>query len=318
MVYDDPVTINHLHQYMSQYVIEAKDLTKRYRDLTAVDSISFSVTRGELFGFLGPNGAGKTTTMKMVQCVSPRTGGKLRVFGDDPETSGRIIRKRIGVVPQETNLDPDLSVFDNLTVYARFFDIGRDDAIKRAKNLLEFFELEGKKDTIIEKLSGGMKRRLLLARALMNNPDLLILDEPTIGLDPQARHHIWEKLLKLRAEGHTIVLTTHYLDEAARLCDRLVIMDHAKILVDGSPDALVRTFIGMDIVETDKSDQVTRYLDSINISYGTGGEMIQVRTDKPRELADRLTEQFREIRVITRPGSLEDVFLMLTGRGIRE
>ncbi len=318
MVYDDRVTINHLHQYMSQYVIEAKDLTKRYRDLTAVDSISFSVTRGELFGFLGPNGAGKTTTMKMVQCVSPRTGGKLRVFGDDPETSGRIIRKRIGVVPQETNLDPDLSVFDNLTVYARFFDIGRDDAIKRAKNLLEFFELEGKKDTIIEKLSGGMKRRLLLARALMNNPDLLILDEPTIGLDPQARHHIWEKLLKLRAEGHTIVLTTHYLDEAARLCDRLVIMDHAKILVDGSPDALVRTFIGMDIVETDKSDQVTRYLDSINISYGTGGEMIQVRTDKPRELADRLTEQFREIRVITRPGSLEDVFLMLTGRGIRE
>ena len=318
MVYDDPVTINHLHQYMSQYVIEAKDLTKRYRDLTAVDSISFSVTRGELFGFLGPNGAGKTTTMKMVQCVSPRTGGKLRVFGDDPETSGRIIRKRIGVVPQETNLDPDLSVFDNLTVYARFFDIGRDDAIKRAKNLLEFFELEGKKDTIIEKLSGGMKRRLLLARALMNNPDLLILDEPTIGLDPQARHHIWEKLLKLRAEGHTIVLTTHYLDEAARLCDRLVIMDHAKILVEGSPDALVRTFIGMDIVETDKSDQVTRYLDSINISYGTGGEMIQVRTDKPRELADRLTEQFREIRVITRPGSLEDVFLMLTGRGIRE
>ena len=318
MVYDDPVTINHLHQYMSQYVIEAKDLTKRYRDLTAVDSISFSVTRGELFGFLGPNGAGKTTTMKMVQCVSPRTGGKLRVFGDDPETSGRIIRKRIGVVPQETNLDPDLSVFDNLTVYARFFDIGRDDALKRAKNLLEFFELEGKKDTIIEKLSGGMKRRLLLARALMNNPDLLILDEPTIGLDPQARHHIWEKLLKLRAEGHTIVLTTHYLDEAARLCDRLVIMDHAKILVEGSPDALVRTFIGMDIVETDKSDQVTRYLDSINISYGTGGEMIQVRTDKPRELADRLTEQFREIRVITRPGSLEDVFLMLTGRGIRE
>ncbi len=303
---------------MSQYVIEAKDLTKRYRDLTAVDSISFSVTRGELFGFLGPNGAGKTTTMKMVQCVSPRTGGKLRVFGDDPETSGRIIRKRIGVVPQETNLDPDLSVFDNLTVYARFFDIGRDDALKRAKNLLEFFELEGKKDTIIEKLSGGMKRRLLLARALMNNPDLLILDEPTIGLDPQGRHHIWEKLLKLRAEGHTIVLTTHYLDEAAKLCDRLVIMDHAKILVEGSPDALVRTFIGMDIVETDKSDQVTRYLDSINISYGTGGEMIQVRTDKPRELADRLTEQFREIRIITRPGSLEDVFLMLTGRGLRE
>ena len=211
-------------------VIEATGLIKRYRELTAVNGITFSVRKGELFGFLGPNGAGKTTTMKMVQCVSPRSGGALKIFGEDPEFSGRSIRKRIGVVPQETNLDPDLSVFDNLVMYARFFDISKSDAEKRALSLLEFFELEAKMDTIIEKLSGGMKRRLLLARSLMNNPDLLILDEPTIGLDPQARHHIWEKLLKLRAEGHTIVLTTHYLDEAARLCDRLVIMDHGNIL----------------------------------------------------------------------------------------
>ena len=299
-------------------VIEATGLIKRYRELTAVNGITFSVTKGELFGFLGPNGAGKTTTMKMVQCVSPRSGGELKIFGEDPEFSGRKIRKRIGVVPQETNLDPDLSVFDNLVMYARFFDIPKSDAEKRALSLLEFFELEAKMDTIIEKLSGGMKRRLLLARSLMNNPDLLILDEPTIGLDPQARHHIWEKLLKLRAEGHTIVLTTHYLDEAARLCDRLVIMDHGNILVEGSPDELVRTYIGMDIVETDNTDEVSRYLNLMNISFEIGGETIQIRTDKPRELANILMEKFQGIRVITRPGSLEDVFLMLTGRRIRE
>ncbi len=299
-------------------VIEATGLIKRYRELTAVNGITFSVRKGELFGFLGPNGAGKTTTMKMVQCVSPRSGGKLKIFGEDPEFSGRKIRKRIGVVPQETNLDPDLSVFDNLVMYARFFDIPKSDAEKRALSLLEFFELEAKMDTIIEKLSGGMKRRLLLARSLMNNPDLLILDEPTIGLDPQARHHIWEKLLKLRAEGHTIVLTTHYLDEAARLCDRLVIMDHGNILVEGSPDELVRAYIGMDIVETDNTDEVTRYLNLMDISFEIGGETIQIRTNKPRELADILMDKFQGIRVITRPGSLEDVFLMLTGRRIRE
>ena len=299
-------------------VIEATGLIKRYRELTAVNGITFSVRKGELFGFLGPNGAGKTTTMKMVQCVSPRSGGKLKIFGEDPEFSGRKIRKRIGVVPQETNLDPDLSVFDNLVMYARFFDIPKSDAEKRALSLLEFFELQAKKNTIIEKLSGGMKRRLLLARSLMNNPDLLILDEPTIGLDPQARHHIWEKLLKLRAEGHTIVLTTHYLDEAARLCDRLVIMDHGNILVEGSPDELVRTYIGMDIVETDNTDEVTRYLNLMDISFEIGGETIQIRTNKPRELADILMDKFQGIRVITRPGSLEDVFLMLTGRRIRE
>jgi len=299
-------------------VIEATGLIKRYRELTAVNGITFSVRKGELFGFLGPNGAGKTTTMKMVQCVSPRSGGALKIFGEDPEFSGRSIRKRIGVVPQETNLDPDLSVFDNLVMYARFFDISKSDAEKRALSLLEFFELQAKKNTIIEKLSGGMKRRLLLARSLMNNPDLLILDEPTIGLDPQARHHIWEKLLKLRAEGHTIVLTTHYLDEAARLCDRLVIMDHGNILVEGSPDELVRTYIGMDIVETDNTDEVTRYLNLMDISFEIGGETIQIRTNKPRELADILMDKFQGIRVITRPGSLEDVFLMLTGRRIRE
>jgi len=303
---------------MKPAVIEARDLLKRYGELTAVDSITFSVSKGELFGFLGPTGAGKTTTMKMVQCVSPRSAGELKIFGKDPETSGRSIRKRIGVVPQETNLDTDLSVLDNLVMYARFFDVTFGDAALRAGQLLEFFELETKKDTIIEKLSGGMKRRLLLARALMNRPELLILDEPTIGLDPQARHHIWEKLLKLRAEGHTIVLTTHYLDEAARLCDRLVIMDHGKILVEGSPDDLIRTYIGMDIVETDNTREVTAFLESAGIPYESGGDTIQVRTQKPREIADTIMERFMGIRVITRPGTLEDVFLLLTGRRMRE
>ncbi|PWR75173.1 ABC transporter ATP-binding protein [Methanospirillum stamsii] len=303
---------------MNLPVIEASGLIKRYRDLTAVNSIHFSVPKGELFGFLGPNGAGKTTTMKMVQCVSPRTDGTLRVFGMDPDTSGREIRKRIGVVPQETNLDPDLSVFDNLSMYARFFDISSQDADFRAQELLEFFELETKRDTIIEKLSGGMKRRLLLARALINRPELLILDEPTIGLDPQARHHIWEKLIKLRADGHTIVLTTHYLDEAARLCDRLVIMDVGSILVEGSPDFLVSHYIGMDIVETENTPEVALFLEKAGIPYEKGGEMIQVRTTDPGKIADALRDTFQSIRVIIRPGSLEDVFLLLTGRRIRD
>lgn len=303
---------------MNLPVIEASGLIKRYRDLTAVNSIHFSVPKGELFGFLGPNGAGKTTTMKMVQCVSPRTDGTLRVFGMDPDTSGREIRKRIGVVPQETNLDPDLSVFDNLSMYARFFDISSQDAAFRAQELLEFFELETKRDTIIEKLSGGMKRRLLLARALINRPELLILDEPTIGLDPQARHHIWEKLIKLRADGHTIVLTTHYLDEAARLCDRLVIMDVGSILVEGSPDFLVNHYIGMDIVETENIPEVALFLEKAGIPYEKGGEMIQVRTTDPGKIADALRDTFQSIRVIIRPGSLEDVFLLLTGRRIRD
>lgn len=303
---------------MTSTVIFADGLIKRYKELTAVDSISFSVSEGELFGFLGPNGAGKTTTMKMVQCVSPRTGGNLQIFGMDPDLSGRNIRRRIGVVPQETNLDPDLSVCDNLVVYARFFDIPPGEAETRAMELLRFFELETKRDTIIEKLSGGMKRRLLLARALMNQPDLLILDEPTIGLDPQARHHMWEILYKLRADGHTIVLTTHYLEEAARLCDRLVIMDQGKILTEGSPEELVKQYIGMDIVETDNIPEVVTYLTSLGISYETGGETIQIKTQNPRRISDALLDSVQGIRVITRPGTLEDVFLLLTGRRLRE
>ena len=303
---------------MTEIVINADGLIKKYGDIIAVDNIRFFVRKGELFGFLGPNGAGKTTTMKMVQCVSPKSGGNLTIFGLDPDLEGREIRKRIGVVPQETNLDPDLSVHDNLTIYASFYKIPPREAASRAMEILKFFELESKKDTVIEKLSGGMKRRLLLARALINQPDLLILDEPTIGLDPQARHHIWERLIRLRTEGHTIVLTTHYLDEAARLCDRLVIMDQGHILVEGTPDSLVKEYIGMDIVETDMNPEVRKYLEDSGITYESGGETIQIRTKNPKKVVESLIDRFERVRVITRPASLEDVFLMLTGRRIRE
>ncbi|HWQ65249.1 MAG TPA: ATP-binding cassette domain-containing protein [Methanospirillum sp.] len=303
---------------INEQVIQAKNLYKSYGSLVAVDGVSFSVKKGELFGFLGPNGAGKTTTMKMCQCVSPRTAGTLSIFSLDPEKNGRDIRSRIGVVPQETNLDPDLTVSENLLVFASYFDISRGDAQIRIDELLNFFQLTTKRNTLIEQLSGGMKRRLLLARAMINQPDLLILDEPTIGLDPQARHHIWERLLLIRAQGRTIVLTTHYLDEAARLCDRLVIMDQGKILEEGSPRDLINKHINMDIVEVDNTPEVNRCLDAARIAFEIGGETVQVRTKNTREVADRLLSECPGVRVITRPATLEDVFLMLTGRRLRE
>ncbi|MDD1653449.1 MAG: ABC transporter ATP-binding protein, partial [Methanomicrobiales archaeon] len=210
-------------------VIEATGLTKRFGDFTAVDHVSFRVEPGEVFGFLGPNGAGKTTTMRMIQCVSPKTEGSLRVFGMEVEGHEVEIKRQIGVVPQENNLDPDFTVYKNLAVYARYFDLPRAEAEATIEELLAFVELAEKRDTPIEKLSGGMKRRLILARALVNRPRLLILDEPTVGLDPQARHLIWERLREIRNRGNTIVLTTHYLEEAERLCDRLVIMDRGGI-----------------------------------------------------------------------------------------
>ena len=299
-------------------IIEADDLTKIYSDITAVSHIRFSVRKGEIFGFLGPNGAGKTTTMKMIQCVSPRTSGMLRVFGIDPDIDPAGIKQRIGVVPQETNLDPDFTCAGNLLLYARYFDIPPEEAARRVENLLEFVSLTEKRDSSIEKLSGGMKRRLILARALINNPDLLILDEPTIGLDPQARHLIWERLRLLRSQGNTIVLTTHYLDEAARLCDRLVIMDHGTFLVEGAPADLVREQVGTEIIEMDNTPEVTACLADLGIPYENIGDLVQVSIDGSRELAKTLLDRCRMSRISTRPATLEDVFLKLTGRTLRE
>ena len=299
-------------------IIQAENLTKTYNDIIAVDGISFTVRTGEVFGFLGPNGAGKTTTMKMIACVSPRSSGTLAVFDMDPEQHPTEIKQKIGVVPQETNLDPDFSCSGNLTTYARYFDIPAAEAKKRARDLLAFVQLEEKCDVLIDKLSGGMKRRLILARALINNPALLILDEPTIGLDPQARHLIWERLRLLQAQGNTIVLTTHYLDEAARLCDRLVIMDHGKILVLGTPADLVKQHVGSEIVEVEKSDEVLACLAGQKIPYEITGDMVQVATESAHDVARTLLDTCEIKKVITRPATLEDVFLKLTGRTLRE
>jgi lipooligosaccharide transport system ATP-binding protein len=301
-----------------QAIIEAQDLKKTFGEIRAVDGISFAVKKGEVFGFLGPNGAGKTSTMKIIACVSPRTSGKIQVLGMDPDCSPAEIKMRIGVVPQETNLDPDFTCYGNLFTYSRYFDIPPDAAQQKANELLEFVQLQEKKDVTVEKLSGGMKRRLILARALINNPDLLILDEPTIGLDPQARILIWERLKLLQAKGNTIVLTTHYLDEAARLCDRLVIMDNGKILVTGSPADLVKQYVGNEIVEVEKTDEVISCLVANNIPYEIIGDSVQIATESSREVIRILFDHCSPHKVLTRPATLEDVFLKLTGRKLRE
>jgi len=299
-------------------VISAGNLTKSYGTFTAVDGVSFSVRKGEIFGFLGPNGAGKTTTMRMIQCVSPRSGGTLTVFGLDPNKHPAEIKQRIGVVPQETNLDPDFTCEGNLLTYARYFDIPAPLARKRTDELLAFVQLLEKRNVAIEKLSGGMKRRLILARALVNSPELLILDEPTIGLDPQARHLVWERLKTLQTQGSTIVLTTHYLDEAARLCDRLVIMDNGRILEEGAPLDLVRRHAGEEIVEVDKTDTVITCLKGLDVPFEVAGDMVLVSTDRAHDLARILLERCRPTKMLTRPATLEDVFLKLTGRRLRD
>jgi lipooligosaccharide transport system ATP-binding protein len=299
-------------------VIEAQDLRKTYGTMVAVDGIQFTVNKGEIFGFLGPNGAGKTTTMKMITSVSPRTSGILRVLGKDPETEPAAIKARLGVVPQETNLDPDFTCHGNLVMYARYFDIPAGTAAAKADELLEFVQLQDKRDVLIDKLSGGMKRRLILARALVNAPDVLILDEPTIGLDPQARHLIWERLRLLQAQGNTVVLTTHYLDEAERLCDRLVIMDNGRILVEGSPAELVKRHVGDEIVEVERSDAILTCLEKTGIVFEVYGDIIQIVTGSARDMARTLFENCQPKKMLTRPATLEDVFLKLAGRTLKE
>ncbi len=299
-------------------IIEGRGLRKEFGTLKAVDGITFSVMPGEVFGFLGPNGAGKTTTMKMIECVAPATSGILTVFGLDVNRDPRRIKRWLGVVPQETNLDPDFTTLENLLVYARYFGIPAAEARQRSEELLSFVQLSEKRDVPIEKLSGGMKRRLILARALVNSPRLLVLDEPTIGLDPQARHLMWEKLKTLQAAGNTIVLTTHYLEEAERLCNRLVIMDHGKILVEGAPGDLVRQYAGEDVIEADYTPRVVRCLEEIGARFEVHGDMVQVFSDRPKEVATRLLSDCNPGRVFVRRGSLEDVFLSLTGRALRD
>lgn len=298
--------------------ILAEGLLKRYDDLVAVDRCSFAVEEGEVFGFLGPNGAGKTSTMRMIACVSPKTEGRLEVFGMSVDEHPREIKALIGVVSQENNLDTDLTVFENLTVFARFFEIDRAEAARRAEELIGFFGLVEKRDTVIETLSGGMKRRLTIARALINRPRLVILDEPTTGLDPQARALIWERLRALRAQGSTIILSTHYLEEAERFCDRLVIMDGGKILVEGRPAEIVAARMGRAVIETLDDPTVIDCLEREGVAYERFGDMVHISTDTPDALVQRLVAACNPSRLSVRNATLEDVFLRLTGRGLKD
>ncbi|SFM47760.1 ABC transporter ATP-binding protein [Methanolobus profundi] len=299
-------------------IIVAKDLQKSFKSLLAVNNISFSIDEGEVFGFLGPNGAGKTTTMRMIQCVSPVSGGSLDVLGMDVASRQREIKSQMGVVPQENNLDGDFTVYENLLVYSRYFDIPKDEAERRVEELLDFVHLQEKKDVMTESLSGGMKRRLVLARALINRPRLLILDEPTVGLDPQARHLIWEKLRSLKKQGVTIVLTSHYLDEVEKLCDRLVVMDNGKILVEGSPAGVIEEFIGSNIIEAENNPQLLECLRERDANYEIIGDMVHIYPDNAMELSEYLLMECSLTKISARPATLEDVFLKLTGRSLRE
>jgi lipooligosaccharide transport system ATP-binding protein len=301
-------------------LVKAENLTKKFGNLVAVDSVNFEILKGESFGFLGPNGAGKTTTMKMIQSISPLTSGNLSISGLDVSSNARRIKSIIGVSPQEDNLDPDFTVFQNLIVYARYFDIIGAKAKKKAEKLIDFMQLGNKKDVIITSLSGGMRRRLILARALMNEPQILILDEPTTGLDPQARHLIWAKIKNLQKQGVTIILTTHYMDEAAQLCDRIIIMDHGKIIEKGKPNELVKKHVGEEVLEVlfseDALDCLKSYFPDARID--TVGDKIQVFTNKPRGLLSKVLKEASFKGALIRDSNLEDVFLKLAGRGLRD
>ena len=302
--------------------ITASGLTKTFGSLVAVDGIDFHVRKGEVFGFLGPNGAGKTSTMKMIGCTSPRTGGELSVMGMDPATDGARIKARIGVVPQIDNLDIELSVRENLEMYARYFDVPKDTARDRVDELLDFVQLTDRAKSKVEPLSGGMKRRLTIARALVNQPDLMLLDEPTTGLDPQARHLVWDRLYRLKQRGVTLVITTHYMDEAEQLCDRLVVMDKAKIVAEGSPRDLIQRYSTREVVELRLSDDEREQLRAMDppteriewlpdrvLVYAEAGESVL------SHLADR---GLHPESALIRRASLEDVFLTITGRSLVE
>ena len=308
-------------------LIHARGLTKKFGALVAVDAIDFDVAPGEAFGFLGPNGAGKTSTMRMIGCVSPVTEGTLRVLGMDPEADGPRIRARIGVVPQADTLDMELTVFENLLIYGRYFDLSHKEAGRRANELLEFVQLDERKADKVEPLSGGMKRRLTIARSLINEPDLLLLDEPTTGLDPQARHLLWDKLYRLKQRGVTLVLTTHYMDEAEQLCDRLVVMDKAKIVAEGSPRELIARYSTREVVElrfsptvADRQDgQLDGQLDGLAERVERLPDRVLLYTADGEAASAEAHRRGIEIEsALVRRSTLEDVFLRLTGRSLIE
>ncbi len=307
----------------AQPLIQARGLVKRFGGFTAVDGIDVDVRPGEAFGFLGPNGAGKSSTMRMIGCVSPPTGGTLRILGKDPTRDGPAIRARLGVCPQLDNLDPELTVQENLTTYARYFGIPRRVARERAAELLDFVQLAERAGSKVEPLSGGMKRRLTIARALVNEPDIVLLDEPTTGLDPQARHLLWERLFRLKQRGVTLVLTTHYMDEAEQLCDRLVVMDAGRIVAEGSPRALIDAHSTREVVELRFPVGVQETLDGQLEGLAERIERLPDRVllyadDGEAAVAAAHARGLQPEQVLVRRSSLEDVFLRLTGRSLVE
>lgn len=302
-----------------QTLIKATNLKKSFGDFVAVREISFTVEKGVCFGFLGPNGAGKTSTIKMIYGASPVTAGDLFVFGLDIKTQARAIKSRIGVCQQENTLDPDLNVLQNFEIFASYFNIDKKTAQDRTMELLHFFALEQRRNSKVAELSGGMVRRLIIARALINQPELLILDEPTIGLDPQSRHQVWDKLEALKEQGLTILLTTHYMDEAASLCDELVIMDNGTILAQGSPQSLINKYTGHHIIEvTEPGPDLVKYIQGKDVWQENLGHRLIIYAAEEHDLYRDLCSRFENKDCLLRSASLEDVFLILTGRELRE
>jgi lipooligosaccharide transport system ATP-binding protein len=313
------VTIRPMSASSSGPLVTASGLTKKFEDFTAVDNIDFSIEKGEVFGFLGPNGAGKSSTMRMIGAVSPITSGSLSVFGLNPESDGSQIRGRIGVVPQEDMLDDELRLRDNLYIYGRYFDMSRAELREKIPELLEFAQLSDKADSKVQALSGGMKRRLTIARALINSPELVLLDEPTTGLDPQARHVLWEKLYQLKAEGVTLIITTHYMDEAEQLCDRLVVMDNGKIVAEGSPRSLIAEHATKEVLEVrfkeGDREAAAPLLERIAHRFEDLADRTLLYVDSGDAAAAALSGAgYSPISALPRRASLEDVFLRLTGR----
>ncbi|NDD51962.1 MAG: ATP-binding cassette domain-containing protein [Actinobacteria bacterium] len=308
---------------MSQALISARGLTKRYGDFTAVDAIDFDVAKGESFGLLGPNGAGKSTTMRIIAATSQRTSGTITILGRDPEEHGPQIRAHLGVVPQQDNLDTELTVTENLFIYGRYFGLSKKFIRTKIEELLEFAQLEEKRDVKVDALSGGMKRRLTIARALVSEPDILMLDEPTTGLDPQARHILWDRLFRLKELGVTLVITTHFMDEAEQLCDRLVVMDKGKIMAEGSPLELIKTYSTKEVLEvrfgSDRNKEIAPTLRAMCSRMEELPDRILMYVEDGEALLEEiLNKKLHPTTSLVRRSSLEDVFLRLTGRTLIE
>jgi lipooligosaccharide transport system ATP-binding protein len=308
---------------MSEALISARGLTKRYGDFTAVDAIDFDVAKGESFGLLGPNGAGKSTTMRIIAATSQRTSGTITILGRDPEEHGPQIRAHLGVVPQQDNLDTELTVTENLFIYGRYFGLSKKFIRTKIEELLEFAQLEEKRDVKVDALSGGMKRRLTIARALVSEPDILMLDEPTTGLDPQARHILWDRLFRLKELGVTLVITTHFMDEAEQLCDRLVVMDKGKIMAEGSPLELIKTYSTKEVLEvrfgSDRNKEIAPTLKAMCSRMEELPDRILMYVEDGEALLEEiLNRKLHPTTSLVRRSSLEDVFLRLTGRTLIE